>query len=239
MGNALVLFSGGQDSTTCLLYAVTHYENVWTMGFSYGQRHTAEMVCRTDILAELRSHKDYQERLRADCVLTLPNFSAIDTNALTDPHQAIAEHNGLPTTFVPGRNILFLSYAAAYGYSRGIQTIVIGVGEADYSGYPDCRQATCQAMEQALSLGLDRPVRIETPLMTKSKAETFAYALELGGQWALDLIRKKTHTCYVNDRSHWHDFGYGCGECPSCRLRAKGWEEFCRSHVSECCKSKT
>ncbi|MBQ7606773.1 MAG: 7-cyano-7-deazaguanine synthase QueC [Desulfovibrionaceae bacterium] len=226
MTSALVLFSGGQDSTTCLIYALTRYERVLTIGFEYGQRHAAELACRQDILSEIARAPGKKWAPVTDLVVNLPDFSRLNADALTGS-LAISEQPGaLPTTFVPGRNLIFLTYAAAYAFGQGITDLVCGMGETDYSGYPDCREATLESMERSLSLGLDSPIRIVAPLMHRSKAETWKFAESLGGEWAVELIRVKTHTCYANERDHLHEYGYGCGVCPSCVLRKKGWEEY-------------
>ena len=221
--SALVLFSGGQDSTVCLAWALARYDHVETVGFDYGQRHAAELTQRVKILAVLRGRPEYASKLGPDAVLKLPGLGEISDTALTRDTEITFAASGLPTTFVPGRNILFLSYAAALAYRRGITTLVGGMCETDFSGYPDCRRATLDALVQALSLGLDRPITIETPLMAIDKAGTWAMAQELGGTALIDLIIEDTHTCYLGDRSKRHAWGYGCGTCPACALRAKGW----------------
>ena len=224
--STLVLFSGGQDSTVCLVWALERYDRVETVGFDYGQRHAAELTQRVKILATLRGRPEFAAKLGSDSVLKLPALGEISDTALTRDTQITFAASGLPTTFVPGRNLLFLSYASALGYRRGISTLVAGMCETDFSGYPDCRRATIDALEQALSLGLDRPIKIETPLMYVDKAATWAMARELGGQPLIDLIIEDTHTCYLGDRTQRHDWGYGCGTCPACELRAKGWEKW-------------
>ncbi len=226
MSSALVLFSGGQDSTTCLLYALRHYDTVLTIGFQYGQRHAAELACRQAILSELAACPVAEWGQISDCVITLPDFSRLNADALTGSVPIDTSSGSLPTTFVPGRNLLFLTYAAAYAYGRGISDLVCGMSETDYSGYPDCRENTLKSMETSLSLGLDRTFRIVAPLMHRSKAQTWELAESLGGEWAVELIRVKSHTCYANDRGKLHSYGYGCGLCPSCVLRRKGWEEY-------------
>lgn len=222
--SALVLFSGGQDSTVCLAWALARYDRVETIGFDYGQRHAAELTQRQVILAKLRTGPDVAEKLGSDTVLQLPALGEISDTALTRDSEISFTASGMPTTFVPGRNILFFSYAAALAYRRGISILVGGMCETDFSGYPDCRRTTLDALETALSLGLDRPVMIETPLMSIDKAGTWAMAGTLGGQALVDLIVDDTHTCYIGDRSHRHPWGYGCGACPACELRARGWD---------------
>jgi 7-cyano-7-deazaguanine synthase len=227
LGNStLVLFSGGQDSTVCLAWALARYERVETVGFRYGQRHGVEMTQREIVLREIARELPTGSRLGADAVLDLPALAAISDTALTSVSEITFATSGLPTTFVPGRNLLFLTYAAALAYRRGIGTLVGGMCETDFSGYPDCRRATLDALQTALSLGMDRPIAIETPLMSIDKAGTWAMAHELGGDALVSLIVEATHTCYLGDRAHRHDWGYGCGACPACALRAKGWERW-------------
>jgi 7-cyano-7-deazaguanine synthase len=221
--SALVLFSGGQDSTVCLAWALERYEHVETIGFTYGQRHAIELAQRPVVRSKLASFGDAARRLGPDTILDLTALKAISDTALTRDTEITFAENGLPTTFVPGRNLLFLTYAAALAYRRGIPVLVGGMCETDYSGYPDCRNATVQALGTALSLGLDRPVTIETPLMFIDKAATWELASKIGGQRLIDIIVEDTHTCYLGDRSKRHAWGYGCGTCPACELRAKGW----------------
>ncbi|MFO1326275.1 MAG: 7-cyano-7-deazaguanine synthase QueC [Rubrivivax sp.] len=221
---ALVLFSGGQDSTTCLAWALERCAHVETIGFDYGQRHAVEMDCRPRVRAALCALRpDWAARLGPDHVLDLRLLGQISDTALTAERAIEMQANGLPSTFVPGRNLLFLTYAAALGYRRGLPMLVGGMCETDYSGYPDCRHATMQAMQQALSLGLDQPVTIATPLMALDKAATWALAAQLGGDALVQLIRNDTHTCYLGERGALHDWGHGCGRCPACELRARGW----------------
>ncbi len=221
---ALVLFSGGQDSTVCLSWALAHFDRVETVGFDYGQRHRAELKQRQVILAKLKDWPDVNAELGTDTVLRLPALAEISETALTRATEITFAHSGLPTTFVPGRNLLFLTYAAALAYRRGISNLVGGMCETDFSGYPDCRNDTIQALARAISLGLDRELTIETPLMYVDKAGTWARAQELGGDALVDLIISDTHTCYLGDRTHRHAWGFGCGTCPACELRAKGYE---------------
>jgi 7-cyano-7-deazaguanine synthase len=227
MTAALVLFSAGQDSATCLAWALEEFTRVETIGFDYGQRHAVELLQRPRVLAGMRALSPaWAERLAADTVVDLKGFGAIAESALTANRAIEVAASGLPTTFVPGRNLMFFAAAGAHAYRRGIDRLVGGMCETDYSGYPDCRRATLDAMEEALELGLDTPIRIDTPLMHLSKAETWALAHDIGGLKLVDLIREETHTCYYGDRTHRHDWGYGCGACPACELRAKGWSEW-------------
>lgn len=222
--SALVLFSGGQDSTVCLAWALSRYDLVETVGFDYGQRHSVELETRQKALAAFRSHfPEWASKLGQDHVLELPTLARISETSLTRETQIEMGAAGLPNTFVPGRNLLFFTYAAALGWRRGITTLVGGMCETDYSGYPDCRNDTLQTLAKAVSLGLDKPVTIETPLMYLDKAGTWALAKQLGGEALVDLIIEETHTCYLGDRTHRHAWGYGCGACPACELRAKGW----------------
>jgi 7-cyano-7-deazaguanine synthase len=221
--SALVLFSGGQDSTVCLAWALERYEHVETVGFTYGQRHIVEIEQRAVILSKLAELDEIEQRLGPDTVLELAALKIVSDTALTRETEITFAATGLPTTFVPARNLLFLTYAAALAYRRGIDTLVGGMCETDFSGYPDCRNDTVQALAKALSLGLDRPMTIETPLMFLDKAGTWELASSLGGERLVDLIIEDTHTCYLGDRSHRHPWGYGCGQCPACELRARGW----------------
>jgi 7-cyano-7-deazaguanine synthase len=226
-GAALVLFSGGQDSTVCLAWALARYARVETIGFDYGQRHAVELAQRPIIRSEL-AHRfpDWASRLGEDHLLTLATLGQISDTALTRDTQFAMTDAGLPNTFVPGRNLVFLTYAAALGYRRGIDTLVGGMCETDFSGYPDCRNATLQSLAQSISLGMDKPFAIETPLMWIDKAATWALAHELGGAPLVDLIVAHTHTCYTPDRTTRHAWGTGCGQCPACVLRVKGWNEW-------------
>jgi 7-cyano-7-deazaguanine synthase len=224
---ALVLFSGGQDSTVCLAWALTHFARVETVGFDYGQRHASELTARPVILEKLgAAFPQWRDKLGADHLLPLDTLKAIGGSALTDDVKIEMGEGGLPTTFVPGRNVMFLTAAAALGYRRGIADLVGGMCETDFSGYPDCRDETIQATAKALSLGLARDVRVHTPLMWIDKAATWALARELGGPALEALIVEETVTCYEGDRSHRHAWGYGCGKCPSCELRAAGYEKY-------------
>lgn len=225
--SALVLFSGGQDSTTCLAWALERYEKVETVGFAYGQRHAVELAQRPVLLAELRrAFPRWAAKLGADHMLELGEIGRLSETALTRDTEIAMTAAGLPSTFVPGRNLLFFTYAAALGYRRGIRTLVGGMCETDYSGYPDCRHETLSALERAISLGMDAAFEIATPLMWIDKAGTWALAHQLGGMSLVDLIREHAHTCYLGDRTTRHDWGFGCGHCPACELRAKGWERW-------------
>lgn len=231
---ALVLFSGGQDSTVCLAWALQRFEAVETVGFFYGQAHSVEMTCREKVRAEIARHfPGWASRLGPDHVLDLAELGRISETALTSDMEIEMGENGLPNTFVPGRNLLFLTYAAALGYRRGAQALVGGMCETDYSGYPDCRAATMKAMESALSLGMDKAYSIETPLMWLDKAATWALAEKLGGETLIEIIREQTHTCYRGERTHRHEWGYGCNDCPACALRRQGYEAWMKrqAHV--------
>lgn len=224
---ALVLFSGGQDSTTALAWALDRFDAVETVGFDYGQRHSVEMECRLAIRAKLPAlASTYAERLGPDHVVDLKALGTISETALTRESEIAFAETGLPTTFVPGRNLIFLTFAAALAYRRNLKHIVLGVCETDYSGYPDCRDDTIKAMQVSLSLGLDRRLVLHTPLMWRDKAQTFALARELGGQGLLDLVIEESHSCYLGDRTTRHGWGYGCGHCPACDLRAKGFAAY-------------
>lgn len=222
--SALVLFSGGQDSTVCLVWALERFGRVETVGFDYRQRHHIELDCRTRVLEGIRAQfPEWAARLGEDRVLDLGLLGEISDTALTRERTIEFEASGLPSTFVPGRNLVFLAVAGAVSYRRGLARLVGGMCETDYSGYPDCRRTTMDAMGEAMSLGLDRRTPIETPLMYLDKAQTWALAEALGGQALVELIVEETHTCYLGDRSRRHDWGYGCGSCPACELRANGW----------------
>jgi 7-cyano-7-deazaguanine synthase len=224
---ALVLFSGGQDSTVCLAWALDRYARVETIGFAYGQRHAVELAQRPIILAELaRTFPAWGARLGADHVLELAALGQISDTALTREAAFAMTAAGLPNTFVPGRNLLFFTYAAALAYRRGIRTVVGGMCETDYSGYPDCRNETLQSLARSISLGMDAAFAIETPLMWIDKAGSWEMAERLGGPALVNLIVEHTHTCYTPDRTTRHRWGYGCGQCPACGLRARGWEKW-------------
>ena len=225
--SALVLFSGGQDSTTCLAWALDRYARVETVGFDYGQRHAVELAQRPVVRDRLaRIDPAWGGRLGPDHTLDLKSFGAIAETAMTRDIAIATGAKGLPNTFVPGRNLLFLAFAAALGYRRGLRHIVAGMCETDYSGYPDCRDDTIKAMQIALNLGMAQRFVIETPLMWLSKADTWALARSLGGAPLVDVVVEDTHTCYLGERGTRHDWGYGCGTCPACALRARGFAEW-------------
>ena len=233
--SALVLFSGGQDSTTCLAYALDRYERVETIAFNYGQRHRIELDARLQVLGALKqTFPQWASKLGEDHLLDLAVLGSVSETSLTRDTAFKMEANGLPNTFVPGRNLLFLTLAAAVAYRRGLQVMVTGVCETDFSGYPDCRDDTIKAMQLALSLGMDKRYLIETPLMWIDKAATWQLAHDLGeksgrqegGLALVNLILEHTHTCYLGDRSNRHPWGYGCGDCPACQLRARGYDAF-------------
>ena len=224
---ALVLFSGGQDSTTCLALALSKYAHVETVAFDYGQRHRVELDARLQVLAHLKTQfPHWADKMGEDYLLDLSVLGQVSETSLTRDMAFKMEEGGLPNTFVPGRNLVFLTLAAALAYRRNLEVIVTGVCETDFSGYPDCRDDTMKAMQLALSLGMDKRFLIETPLMWIDKAQTWQLAQQLGGQPLVDLIVEDTHTCYLGDRVHRHAWGYGCGECPACVLRARGFERF-------------
>ncbi len=224
---ALVLFSGGQDSATCLAWALDRYAHVETIGFDYGQRHAVELACRAPFIAALRErYPQCSRRLGEDCVVDLGLLKTLGDTALTHDRQIALGANGLPTTFVPGRNILFLTVAAAVACRRGLRVLVGGMCETDYSGYPDCRDDTLKALQVTLNLGMDQRFVIETPLMWIDKAATWRLAESLIGAGFVELIIEHTHTCYLGDRTHRHAWGYGCGDCPACKLRAKGYAKY-------------
>ena len=223
MTSALVLFSGGQDSTTCLAWALDRFERVETLGFDYGQRHRIELDARPRILTALRERfPAWAERLGEDHLLDLGVLGRVSETSLTRDVAFAMDANGLPNSFVPGRNLIFLSFAAALAYRRGLRHLVTGVCETDYSGYPDCRDDTLKAMQVALNLGMESRLVIETPLMWVDKAETWRMAEALGGSALVDIVRELSHSCYEGDRETRHDWGHGCGRCPACALRARG-----------------
>jgi 7-cyano-7-deazaguanine synthase len=224
---ALVLFSGGQDSTVCLAWALERFARVETIGFDYGQRHRAELEARLRVREHMRALRPAWARgLGEDHVVQLDALAAISDTALTREVAIEIGASGLPTTFVPGRNLVFFVFAGALSYRRGLKHLVAGMCETDFSGYPDCRDDTIKAMQIALNLGMERRFVIHTPLMWIDKAATFALAQEIGGQAFLDLLVEDTHTCYLGDRTRRHDWGYGCGDCPACRLRADGFAKW-------------
>ncbi|MDP1566744.1 MAG: 7-cyano-7-deazaguanine synthase QueC [Polaromonas sp.] len=224
---ALVLFSGGQDSTTCLAQALAKYRRVETVGFDYGQRHSVELQARLVVLQQMRAQfPQWAGKLGEDHVLDLAVLGQVSETSLTRDTAFKMESSGLPNTFVPGRNLLFLTLAAALAYRRDLQVLVTGVCETDFSGYPDCRDDTMKAMQLALSLGMDKRFLIATPLMWIDKAATWSMAEALGGQALVRLIIEHTHTCYLGDREHRQAWGYGCGTCPACELRARGYSAY-------------
>jgi 7-cyano-7-deazaguanine synthase len=224
---ALVLFSGGQDSATCLAWALDKFAAVETIGFNYGQRHAIELDARPRIIAALKAQfPSWSNKLGEDHILDLSVLKAIGGSALTDTLAIEMGDTGLPTTFVPGRNLLFLTAAAALAWRRGLRHLVGGMCETDYSGYPDCRDATIKALAHALDLGMDTHFTVHTPLMRLDKAATWALAQRLGGQPLVDLIVEESVTCYEGERSQRHEWGYGCGACPACLLRAKGYQRY-------------
>jgi 7-cyano-7-deazaguanine synthase len=228
---ALVLFSGGQDSTVCLAWALERFAAVETIGFDYGQRHRIELDVRPRIRRALASlNARWAARLGEDHLIGLGALGEVSDTALTREVDIAFTESGLPTTFVPGRNLIFLMFAGALAYRRGAKHLVAGMCETDYSGYPDCRDDTVKAVQVALSLGMDRRFVLHTPLMWIDKAQTFALAWEIGGTPLLDAVIEETHSCYLGERTRRHDWGYGCGECPACRLRASGWEKW----IKEC-----
>ena len=224
---ALVLFSGGQDSTVCLAWALERFSRVETIGFDYGQRHAIELSVRARLREKMSAlNSGWVARLGDDHMIRLDALAAISDTALTRQTTIEIADSGLPTTFVPGRNLMFFCFAGALAYRRGARHLVAGMCETDYSGYPDCRDDTIKAMQVALTLGLDKRVAIHTPLMWIDKAETFALAVEIGGEAFLDLLIEGSHSCYLGDRTRRHDWGYGCGTCPACQLRAQGFAKF-------------
>jgi len=225
--SALVLFSGGQDSAVCLAWALSRYERVETIGFDYRQRHRVELDCRKTFLTKLRERfPAWAAKLGEDHLLDLGVLGEVSDTALTREQEIGFAESGLPSTFVPGRNLVFLTFAGAVAYRRGLHALVGGMCETDFSGYPDCRRATMDAVQASLTLGMDRDTPVETPLMYLDKAQTWALADELGGKELVDLIVEETHTCYLGDRSRRHDWGYGCATCPACDLRAKGFAKW-------------
>jgi 7-cyano-7-deazaguanine synthase len=225
--SALVLFSGGQDSTTCLAWALNRYDHVETLGFDYGQRHAIELTMRPQLLDSLRAlQPDWKSKLGEDHLLDLSLLADISDTALTSDVAITMQENGLPNTFVPGRNLLFLTSAAALAYRRGINDLVGGMCETDYSGYPDCRDETLRSLEQAINLGMASELAIQTPLMWLNKAQSWQLAATLGGQKLVELIRTESHTCYLGERGVLHAWGHGCATCPACELRARGYAEY-------------
>jgi 7-cyano-7-deazaguanine synthase len=224
---ALVLFSGGQDSTTCLAWALDRFQKVETVGFDYRQRHSIELACRSTVLDAFRADfPQWSERLGEDHLVDLGVLGSVSETALTRDVEIKMLENNLPNTFVPGRNILFLTFAACVAYRRGLKHIVGGMCETDFSGYPDCRDDTIKALQIALNLGMEQRFVLHTPLMWIDKAATWGLAEKLGGTSLIDTILEHTHTCYNGDRAHRHAWGFGCGTCPACELRGAGFEKF-------------
>jgi 7-cyano-7-deazaguanine synthase len=227
---ALVLFSGGQDSTTCLAWALQRFARVETIGFDYGQRHAIELEVRPRVLEQLRAlSPEWDARLGMDHMIDLSLISKISDTALTSNAEIAMQANGLPNTFVPGRNLLFMTVAATVAYRRDLTVLVGGMCETDFSGYPDCRDDTMKALQVALNLGMATRQRIDTPLMWIDKKQTWELAFDTGGQPLVDLVRFETHTCYLGERGEKHEWGYGCGKCPACELRARGYTQFAAS----------
>jgi len=224
---ALVLFSGGQDSTVCLAWALSRFERVETVGFDYGQRHAVELEARDQVRARLAdAFPQWSARLGEDHVLDMRGFGAVAASALTAEREIEMTERGLPSTFVPGRNLAFLVYAAALADRRGLKALVGGMCETDFSGYPDCRRDTLDAMQAALNLGMEQDFAVETPLMRLTKAQTWSLARQLGGEALVEIVRRDSHTCYLGERDELHAWGYGCGTCPACELRERGWREW-------------
>jgi 7-cyano-7-deazaguanine synthase len=230
---ALVAFSGGQDSATCLAWALERFERVETIGFEYGQAHNIEMAVREQLRKSLQDIRPkWAPRLRDDHVLDARVIGRVGESALTGGAESRWRNLHLPATFVPGRNLAFLTLAAALAYRRDLKHIVIGVCETDFSGYPDCRDATIRALQTAINLGMESDFTIHTPLMWINKASTWELAEKLGGREFVEIVRRQTHTCYAGDRDHWHEWGFGCGQCSACQLRANGWHEYSAAHVA-------
>lgn len=224
---ALVLFSGGQDSATCLAWALDRFDHVETLGFDYGQRHRVELAVRSAFRADIATRfPAWAPKLGEDHTLKLDALAAVSDTALTRETEIAMQENGLPNTFVPGRNLIFLTFATALAYRRGLRHIVTGVCETDFSGYPDCRDDTIKALQVALNLGMEKRFVLHTPLMWIDKAETWRLAERLGGAALVDAVTEDTHTCYLGDRAHRHPWGYGCGTCPACGLRAQGFAAY-------------
>jgi 7-cyano-7-deazaguanine synthase len=224
---ALVLFSGGQDSTVCLAWALSKFDHVETIGFDYGQRHRIELECRLTVLERMREEfPHWADNLGEDRVIDLSWLGQISDCALTEERAIELNENGLPNTFVPGRNLVFFLISSAVAYRRGLSTLVGGMCQTDFSGYPDCREDTLKALQVATNLGMASTFRFETPLMWIDKTETFQLGEQLGGKKLLEIIVRDTHTCYTGDRNHEHEWGFGCGECPACDLRKRGWHNY-------------
>lgn len=225
--SALVLFSGGQDSSTCLAWALSRYQRVETIGFDYGQRHAIELTMRPQLLQKMRGlSTDWDQKLGEDHMIDLSLISQLSSTAMTENIAIQMQENGLPNTFVPGRNLMFMMVAATLAYRRQLGVLVGGMCETDFSGYPDCRDDSLKALQVALNLGMASRLTIETPLMWIDKAESWRLAESLGGESLIELIRHDTHTCYLGERGQMHDWGHGCGTCPACDLRAKGYHQY-------------
>jgi 7-cyano-7-deazaguanine synthase len=230
IGGAIVAFSGGQDSATCLAWALSRFERVETIGFSYGQRHTVELDCREPLRQGMaRMSRRWSEKLGRDHCIDLGVLGSISTSALTADLPLGKRSDGLPATFVPGRNLVFLTFAAIVAEQRQLKHVVAGMCETDYSGYPDCRDDTIKSLQSTINLGMASRLVLHTPLMWIDKAGTWSLAHELGGQGLVDLILDASHSCYLGDRTNRHPWGYGCGQCDACRLRQNGWSEFVRA----------
>ncbi|MEM9495474.1 MAG: 7-cyano-7-deazaguanine synthase QueC [Pseudomonadota bacterium] len=224
---ALVLFSGGQDSSTVLAWALSKYDQVDTVGFDYGQRHIVELGARRTVRQAFADHSDaWKDRLGKDMLIDFAAFGRLGETAMTTEVEITTDDDGMPSTFVPGRNLAFLIFAGAAAYRSGAGVLVAGMSQADYSGYPDCRKETLEAQMQALCLGMDTDIRLETPLMHISKADTWQLAEDIGGDALVDVIVEHSHTCYLGARDTRHVWGYGCGDCPACGLRAAGWAAY-------------
>lgn len=229
---ALVLFSGGQDSTTCLFWALEHFTHVETVGFSYGQRHHTELAARKTIREAIQHQfPKWKTHLKDDHMIDLSIIAQLSDTALTKEAEITFLENGLPNTFVPGRNLFFFIAAATLAYRRNITTLIGGMCETDFSGYPDCKSSTLKALEHTLRLGMDYPFKIVTPLMDKNKAQTWHMVFELGGEALVELVRNETRTCYLGEQTTLHPWGYGCGICPSCQLRKKGFEQYQQTKI--------
>ena len=227
---ALVVFSGGQDSATCLAWALARFQHVETIGFDYGQRHAVELKCREPLRAGMRRlSSDWNAKLANDHTIDLRVLGSVSASALTADLPIGTRADGLPTTFVPGRNLVFLTFAAIVAEQRGLKHVIAGMCETDYSGYPDCRDDTIKSLQATLNLGMASRIVLHTPLMWRTKAATWALAEELAGRQLIDLILEESHSCYLGERTTRHDWGYGCGSCDACRLRQKGWSEFTHS----------
>lgn len=227
MTSALVLFSGGQDSTTCLAWALDRYDHVETVGFDYRQRHAVELTCRGSVLSKLRNtYPNWGEKIGDDHMLDLGVLGQLSDTALTQDKIIEFQSNGLPNTFVPGRNLLFFTFAAAVAYRRDLKFLIGGMCETDFSGYPDCRDDTIKALQVAISLGMNQRLVCETPLMWLDKAATWQLAHELGGAPLVEIVKRDTHTCYMGDHTTYNEWGYGCAKCPACDIRERGYAKF-------------